>query len=254
MTCCYQTPNLVKDKPVRDHISFQQSSPHTDAPLAKFRHRNESPQKFRPAASRTRTRKRRRPEDAASEILEAAERFLRHKPFHTMTVDDLMARTGLSRPSFYEYFRDRNDLAMKLVEKLLAETFPMSDRWFSGKGDPREDLKHGFEGLIAVYREHHHMIRALADAAMLDRHVARGYEAFLDRITKSTARRIRFEMRAGRTPALDPHEVARALILMGERYMNDKLDRDPKVDSRLLLDTLVTIWMRVLYGTAPNTA
>ncbi|MFZ1888394.1 MAG: TetR/AcrR family transcriptional regulator [Candidatus Binataceae bacterium] len=208
-------------------------------------------QKLRHAGS---ARRRRRPEDAASEILEAAEKLLRRKPFHAITVDDLMARTGLSRPSFYEYFRDRYDLAMKLVDKVLAEMFPMSDRWFSSKGDPRQDLERGFEGMIVVYREHHHLMRALAEAAIQDRQASHAYEVFLDRMTKSTARRIRLEVRAGRTVALNADEVARALVLMGERYLNEKLERAPKTDSRVLLDTLITIWMRVLYGTRPNPA
>ncbi len=166
-----------------------------------------------------------------------------------MTVDDLMARTGLSRPSFYEYFRDRYDLAMKLVEKMLAEMFPMSDRWFSSVGDPAEDLERGFEGLIGVYRKHRHLMRALSDAAVQDAKVARAYNLFLERMTESTARRIRTEISAGRTAPLDAAEVSRALILMGERYLSDKLERDPKTDSQILLETLVTIWMRVLYGT-----
>ena len=219
--------------------------------LIKPRDSNNSSQKLRPSAL---ARRRRRPEDAASEILEAAEKLLRRKPFHAITVDDLMARTGLSRPSFYEYFRDRYDLAMKLVEKVLAEMFPMSDRWFSGKGDPAEDLERGFEGMIVVYRQHRHLMRALAEAAIQDRRVAHAYEVFLDRMTKSTARRIRLEVRAARTVALNADEVARALVLMGERYLNDKLERAPKTDSRVLLDTLITIWMRVLYGTRPNPA
>ena len=168
-----------------------------------------------------------------------------------MTVDDLMARTGLSRPSFYEYFRDRYDLAMKLVRKMLAEMFPISDRWFSGGGDPAENLARGFEGLIAVYREHRHLMRALSDAAVQDAKVARAYELFVDRLTESTARYIRAEISAGRTAPLDADEVSRALIVMGERYLNDKLERDPKTDSRVLLDTMLTIWMRVLYGTRP---
>lgn len=221
------------------------------SPLTKPRDSTNSSQKLRPVAP---GRKRRRPEDAASEILEAAEKLLRRKPFHAMTVDDLMARTGLSRPSFYEYFRDRYDLALKLVEKVLAEMFPMSDRWFSSKGDPAEDLARGFEGMIVVYREHRHLMRALSEAAIHDRQVAHAYEVFLDRMTKSTARRIRLEVRAGRTTALNADEVSRALVLMGERYLNEKLERTPKIESRVLTDTLITIWMRVLYGTRPNPA
>jgi TetR/AcrR family transcriptional regulator, ethionamide resistance regulator len=201
------------------------------------------------AANARPRRRRRRPEDAEVEILDAAEHFLRTRPFHAMTVDDLMARTGLSRPSFYEYFRDRHELARKLVERMLALMFPMSDRWFSGTGAPEADLRSGFEGLIAVYREHGPLMRALRDAAAQDRRVQSAYESFVNRMIDATAARIRSEVAAGRTEPLDAEETARALNLMGERYLADKIERDPTVASRTLVDTLVTIWMRVLYGT-----
>jgi AcrR family transcriptional regulator len=194
-------------------------------------------------------RRRRRAEDAELEILDAAENFLRTRPFHAMTVDDLMARTGLSRPSFYEYFHDRHALARKLVERMLALMFPMCDRWFSGTGAPEADLRSGFEGLVAVYREHGALMRALRDAAAQDRRVKNAYEIFINRMIEGTAVRIRSEIAAGRTAPLNPEETARALNLMGERYLADKLERDPTVASRTLVDTLVTIWMRVLYGT-----
>jgi AcrR family transcriptional regulator len=196
-------------------------------------------------------RRRRRPEDAESEILEAAESFLRNQPFHAMTVDDLMSRTGLARPSFYEYFRDRYDLAKKLAERMLALMFPMSDRWFSGTGAPEADLRSGFEGLVAVYRQRGSLMRALSDAAAQDSQVRRAYEIFINQMIESTAARIAAEISSGRTARLDPDETARALVLMCERYLAHKVEREPAVDSRTLVDALLTIWMRVLYGTDP---
>lgn len=195
-------------------------------------------------------RRRRKPADAELEILDAAEAFLHTRPFHEMTVDDLMARTGLSRPSFYEYFSDRHELARKLVERMLALMFPMSDRWFSGTGLPEADLRRGFEGLVDVYRQHGPLMRALRDAAAQDRRVQRAYEVFINRMIDATAARIRLEIAAGRTAPLDPEETARALNLMGENYLANKIERDPAVESRTLVDTLLTIWMRVLYGAA----
>jgi TetR/AcrR family transcriptional regulator, ethionamide resistance regulator len=199
--------------------------------------------------SDTRPRRRRKAEDAELEILDAAENFLRTRPFHAMTVDDLMARTGLSRPSFYEYFRDRYALARKLVERMLALMFPMSDRWFSGTGAPEADLRSGFEGLVAVYREHGPLMRALRDAAAQDRRVQSAYEIFIERMIEGTAARIGREIAEDRTAPLNPEETARALVLMGERYLADKLEREPAVASSTLVDTLLTVWMRVLYGT-----
>src|SRR5262249_19643992 len=83
-----------------------QSCSAAESPLvAKSQNARKTRTKFRPTVRsrggpRFPVRRRRRPEDAQSEILDAAEVFLRDHSFHAMTVDDLMARTGLSRPSF----------------------------------------------------------------------------------------------------------------------------------------------------------
>lgn len=205
-----------------------------------------------PLTLRRRPRRRRRPEDAESEIFEAAETFLRERSFHEMTVDELMARTGLSRPSFYEYFRDRHELIAKLVERLQNMIEAMSERWFkSSTADPRADLRRGFEGLIEVYREHGHLLRAVAAAAPQDRAAAEAYARLISSLTDSTARRIRRDIRLGLTPALNVRETSHALILLGERYLAEAMGREPAVASRVAIDVLTTIWMRVLYG-APH--
>ena len=50
-------------------------------------------------------RRRRTPEVAEAEIVAAAESLLRERSFRELTVDEVMRRTDLSRPSFYVYFR-----------------------------------------------------------------------------------------------------------------------------------------------------
>jgi TetR/AcrR family transcriptional regulator, ethionamide resistance regulator len=68
-----------------------------------------------------RTRRRRRtPEVAEEEIVAAAESLLRELPFRELTVDEVMRRTGLSRPSFYVYFHDRHEPALRVCGQLAA--------------------------------------------------------------------------------------------------------------------------------------
>lgn len=164
-----------------------------------------------------------------------------------MTVDDLMARTGLSRPSFYEYFSDRHDLVIKLVEKLQTRVFPVTEEWLNGQGDPRTELRKGWAGYIGIYQEHGHLIRALSAAAAQDRQVAEVYGALRDRLVAASAERIRSEIRQGRTRPLDPDETARALVVMGERYLTEKFEQSDEPDVRAAIEALTTIWMRVLY-------
>ena len=71
---------------------------------------------------------------AEREIIAAAEELLRERPFRELTVDEVMRRTELSRPSFYVYFRDRHHLVLRVVEHLGSELWTMSDRWFEGTG------------------------------------------------------------------------------------------------------------------------
>src|SRR4029453_10205769 len=79
-------------------------------------------------------RRRRRPEEAEREILDAAEELLREARFSALTVDELMSRTGLSRASFYVYFRDRHHLIMRLTERIGGGLFGVSERRAPGSG------------------------------------------------------------------------------------------------------------------------
>src|SRR3954465_12113975 len=113
-------------------------------------------------------RGRRSPEGAGQEIITAAEELLRERPFRELTVDEVMRRTDLSRPSFYVYFRDRHHLVLRVVEHIGGELFTVSDRWDPGEGDGRALVHAATEGIVAVSAEHGPVLRALADAAADD--------------------------------------------------------------------------------------
>lgn len=191
-------------------------------------------------------RRRRAPEEAEREIVSAAEHFLRRRPFRELTVDEVMQGTGLSRPSFYVYFRDRHDLLLRVAERVAADLMTMSDRWFSGEG--RDTAREALEGIVAVAAEHGPVMRALADAAADDPRVEAAYGALVQRFVDATARHIEAEQAAGHALPVDPTETARALVWMNERYLTASLGREPVADPAVVAETLVTIWTRVLYG------
>jgi AcrR family transcriptional regulator len=193
-------------------------------------------------------RRRRTPEIAEREIIAAAESFLRERPYRELTVDEVMRRTDLSRPSFYVYFRDRHQLVLRVVEHLGSELFTMSGRWMQGTGEGPELARQALDGIVAVFVEHGPVIRALADAAVDDPEVERAYTALVESFIEATARHIDDEIAAGRILRLSPHETAKALVWMMERYLNLSLGREPMTPAKTVADTLATIWNRVLYG------
>lgn len=204
------------------------------------------------AVAPSRPRRRRTPEESEREILAAAEEFLRERPLRELTIDEVMDRTGLSRPSFYVYFRDRHDLVQRLAQSISAELFEMAERWLKGTDDPLDDARAALDGVVAVYVQHGVVMRALADAAPQDAEMERLYRSLTERFVEATAKHIREEMRAGRVEADDPERTAAALVWMNERYLTETLAREPADEPAKVANALLAIWTRTLYGQAPR--
>jgi AcrR family transcriptional regulator len=180
--------------------------------------------------------------------VDAAEAMLRERPFRELTVDEVMRRTELSRPSFYVHFRDRHDLVLRVVERLGGEVFAMSDRWLAGTDDGRVAAREAIGGIVRVFAEHGPVLRALADAATDDPRVEEAYNSLLDGFIAATAEHIDEEIAAGHVLPMDARESATALVWMMERYLQLSLGRPPLTDPAKVAETLTTIWTRVLYG------
>jgi AcrR family transcriptional regulator len=195
-------------------------------------------------------RRRRSPELAEREIVEAAEALLRERPFRELTVEEVMSRTSLSRPSFYVYFRDRHHLIVRVLDHIGGELFEMTDRWLAGGDDPRADARAAVEGVAAVYAKHGPVLLAIADAGSSDSEVESVYFAMVQRFVDATAEHIEQEIEAGRIEPLNARETARALVWMNERYLTESLGRTPQEPLDVVVETLWTIWVRTLYGPA----
>jgi AcrR family transcriptional regulator len=188
-------------------------------------------------------RRRRNPAEAEREILDSAERFLRVRPLRELTIDEVMSGTGLSRPAFYVYFRDRHDLVLRLIMEIGAELFEMADKWLKGG-----DLRAGVEGVVAVYAKHGRVLRAISDAAVDDPDVEAAYHALVHRFIDATADHIRNEQKeGGRSAGMAARRTASALVWMNERYMSMCLGGEKQQRPRDVADTLHQIWTRTLY-------
>jgi AcrR family transcriptional regulator len=186
---------------------------------------------------------------AEREIIAAAEELLRERPFRDLTVDEVMRRTELSRPSFYVYFRDRHHLVLRVVERLGAEMWEMSERWFetAGAGGPAS-FREALEGTVAVWDRHGPVMHALADASTVDQEVETARAALMQSFIDVIAKHIEDEIAAGRILALDAKETARALSLMTDAYLLAALGRTRTATPETVVETLSTIWIRTLYG------
>jgi TetR/AcrR family transcriptional regulator, ethionamide resistance regulator len=192
-------------------------------------------------------RRRRTPEAAQREIVEAAEALLRERPFRELTVDEVMRRTGLSRPSFYVYFKDRHELVLRVVAHLREELLAVASRWYEQIGGGPAVLREAQEGLVRVYGQHSAVLRALADAATDDPDVETAYGELIEEFVRVTAQHIEAEMRSGHVRGMDARETAKAMVWMTERYLYRSFAPSQRVSQTKVVDTLNAIWSRALY-------
>lgn len=207
-----------------------------------------------------RPRRRRRPEEAERAILAAGRSFLEEHQFRELTVEKVMARTGLSRPAFYAYFDDRYDLVARLLEGIGGLLFAVDRRWLVGgeSGGPEEAseiLVDALRGGSETFVRYGPVLRAIAEAAGQDPRVEKVYRyGLLERLVGAVAARVARDVEAGASPSdLDPEETARALVLMTERYLLDAFGRPEVRPSRAriiaVVGALEKVWIRTLYGT-----
>lgn len=201
------------------------------------------------------SRRRRRPEEAERAILAAARSFLSEHPFREMKVEDVMARTGLSRPAFYAYFGDRYELVTRLLEGIGGLLFAVDRRWLVGDpGVGREAsaaiLGEALRGGAETFERYGPVLRAISDAASHDGRVEEVYRyGLIERLVAGVAARVARDVEAGISPAdLAPQEAARALVFMTERYLIDAYGQRRARAGDAVVRTVETVWVSTLYG------
>jgi TetR/AcrR family transcriptional regulator, ethionamide resistance regulator len=203
-----------------------------------------------PAEARPK-RRRRRPEDARREILDAAETLLAENPAREVTVQAIMARTTLSRKSFYVYFRDRADLFSNLLMPLRADADAALARWRS-ELDSVEAGREALRSAAILYQQHGPLLRALADGATHDPEIARVWARAIDQVVAVAEEQLETTNRTGKYPPLEVQPTARALVTMNVHYLLDQLAGNPDADATATVRTLATIWERTIYLRAPE--
>lgn len=68
----------------------------------------------------------RRSDTAMAAFFAVTEALLAEKPFHEITVAEIISRTAFSRSSFYHYFDSKVDVLVALTATVLANAYKRS--------------------------------------------------------------------------------------------------------------------------------
>jgi len=181
-------------------------------------------------------------------ILNAGLEFVWSHPFRDMTVNALMASTGLSRSAFYQYFNDLHDLMQTLLDMLMEEVFAATGSWFQGTGDPIALLNESLAGLVDVCYRLGPILRAADDAAATDERFDKAWNDFKKQFDDAVTARIQDDQAQGLIPNFDARPVAIALNRMDAYTLIEAFGQHPKSQPEPVLEAFARIWICTLYG------
>jgi AcrR family transcriptional regulator len=186
-------------------------------------------------------RRRRTPQDARQEILDAARQLIAERPLNEVTVAAIMERTTLSRKSFYVYFRDRSELVIALVRPLRAQADAALADW-AGAADPVRAGRAALRAAADLYHQHGTIMRALFWASAEDPDLAAARHDLTEPVIDTAVAAI-----APIAADPDPQRLratVRALVTMNVHSMLALPADATSADLDQLADTLATIWER----------
>jgi len=190
-------------------------------------------------------------DDREQAILATAERLLEERSFADISVDDLARGAGLSRPTFYFYFKSKEALLLALLEPMITR----ADAEYEGAAqrlpaDPRRVWRAGIKAFFVAFDSHRAVARAGAETVASSAEVRAVWSGFMQKWIDQTAALISAERARGAAPETIPAiDLATSLNLMNERTMMAAFSAEqPAVDHDRVVDTLAHIWVSSIYG------
>ena len=190
-------------------------------------------------------------DDREQAILATAERLLEARAFADISVDDLAKGAGLSRPTFYFYFKSKEAVLLSLLEPMIAS----GDAEFEGAAqrlppDPRRVWRNGIEAFFSAFGAHRAVARAATEALATSSELRAMWSGYMQKWIDQTAIMITAERARGAAPETIPAgDLATSLNQMNERTMMATLSGEhPAVAEDRLVDTLTQIWVSSIYG------
>jgi AcrR family transcriptional regulator len=193
-------------------------------------------------------------DDRERAILQTAEQLLEERPLSEISVDDLAKGAGISRPTFYFYFPSKDAVVLTMIDRLVADAAGSREEILTAlvDGGPRAGLRKGLEDLYAAFRTRPGVVRAGTDLRTTNQEARDLWGEVMEGWVTDVTAVIEVERARGAAPpGLPARELAIALVQMNERAQYATLlDESPSLDGDRVLDVLIDVWLRAIYGSA----
>jgi AcrR family transcriptional regulator len=170
-----------------------------------------------------------------------------------LSVEQIANAAGISRSTFYLYFRDKVDVLLRLSGSLKKESYAIAAAWKPTGADGGVDgLARTYELILRHYREHAALLAAINEVAAYDPVVREAWTADQDRFIDNVVHLLEEERRAGRTPAdVDPWLAARVIVQGGSQVIAQQVAGSDGSDDAVVARELARGYWHGVYRRPP---
>ncbi|TQC49649.1 TetR/AcrR family transcriptional regulator [Rhodococcus sp. WS4] len=192
---------------------------------------------------RTRDDPRRRATELA--FLNATEGLLNEGASYTdLNVSRIAERADRTRTAFYAHFEDRRELLLALIAESSGEALTALQLLFGSDGELSQDeIRKSVRSLLATFREHATVIRAVIEAAGYDEGIAEYWDNIVGRVVDAARGRLRVKGFGDSEAAA----TATSLVWMTERMCYQQAVRGCLgLDDEAVIAGISSLWLTVL--------
>jgi TetR/AcrR family transcriptional regulator, ethionamide resistance regulator len=181
-------------------------------------------------------------------VLDAAEGLLEDgHAYADLSIERIASQAGISRTAFYDYFRDKRELLIRLLERIVEPLYGRADEFISSRSGP-ESLREILAYFMGFSREHHVLFRAAHEASSYDEAIYEFSGDVLGSFVEPLQGRIEAEQSAGQALPMPAHATAFTLVWMTWHVCYEWLAGETQIEEDDLLEALTLVWQRSIYG------
>ena len=188
-------------------------------------------------------------------ILRAAHRQICGAGYHSVTIDDIVKQAGVSRATFYFYFRNKQQLFIQVANAVMNEMYEVAGRHYPNE-DEYTRIVLANVAYLDVWARETKIIGQFFALSLVDPTIHEIYDRHRRRFEERIAGRLLRLIEQRRIPQADPKLLAATLSAMVEYFAFRFFATDEAVSCRTYdFDDAVRIlsesWYRAVYGKLP---
>ncbi len=182
-----------------------------------------------------------------SALLGALDALLQESTLEAINISEISRRAGVTRSAFYFYFENKAAAVAALMEQMYDDTAAAAAH-LTGEGTPRERIEGTIRGLFASWDRHEHLCRATLEARASSPAVRELWDADRESFVPVVAAVIDDERAAGRAPDGPPATTLATVLLELNDRMLERVALGGPLEREELVEGVVTVWLRTIYG------